>query len=122
MSEDKQKKDTTASNDDASNERAFKEKLQLIQSGNMGLQETFWVYFLAVFVVLSFAGALLGSFGQILSIASAGWAVFMVMPVFRAADQYGGIKVFAIMAKIAVVLTAAAVAMGVVLKFLAVFM
>lgn len=116
-----EKKKAKAKQPDSPSTTAFKEKLQLIQSGDMGLQETFWVYFLAVFVVLSFAGALLGSFGQILSIASAGWVVFMVKPVFKAADKYQGVKAFGILAKVFVVFSAAAVCMGVMLKILALF-
>lgn len=118
---DDKKQTKKAGQSESSSERAFKDKLQLIQNGDMGMQETFWVYFLAVFVVLSFAGALFGPLGQIISLAAAGWTVFMIKPVFKAADKYSGVKWFGILAKIFVVFTAAVVCMGVLLKILGLF-
>ena len=85
------------------NVEEMKAKLQIIRNGDMGLAETFWVYFFSITVVLVFVGAFLGPFGSMVSIMAVGWTVFMVMPVFKAAKQYQGMVVWAWLAKAAMV-------------------
>ncbi len=103
------------------NNEDIKLKLQTIRNGDMGLLETFWVYFLAVFVVLSFGAALLGPFGEMLSLAAIGWTVFMLFPVFKAADKYQGAFVWAILAKVGMVVFSGAVCIGALIKVFSVF-
>jgi hypothetical protein len=88
------------------NVEEIKAKLQIIRNGDMGLAETFWVYFFSITVVLVFISGFLGPLGSMLAILSVGWTIFMVMPVFKAANQYQGMLVWALLAKAAMIIFA----------------
>ena len=99
----------------------IKARLQIIRSGDMGLSETFWVYFLSIAVLLFVAGIALGHFGGIFRLAAAGWTIFMVIPVFKAADQYHGNKGWSLAAKCGIVIFALFAVLGVVSGTIAYF-
>lgn len=81
----------------------IKATLSTLWDGNIPLAQTFWLYyFLAIFALRVLAGVI----GPVMGIFILGWAGFMVVPIWRAADKYTGNSLFALLAKIASVLIA----------------
>ena len=77
--------------------------LKQLWEGNVPLVHTFWLYyFVGILVLRIIAGAI----GPIAGIVIVGWAGFMVLPIWRAADKYQGNNLFALAAKIAAVVIA----------------
>lgn len=99
----------------------IKARLQMIRSGDMGLSETFWVYFVSIAALLFVAGLALGALGGMFFLAAAGWTIFMVRPVFKAADQYRGNEGWVIAAKCSVAVFAIFAALGVISGTIAYF-
>lgn len=81
-------------------------QLQLISSGDLGLSETFWVYLVSISIVINFVGLFSGPLYGTFAVAAAGWSVFMVKPVFLAAQDYQGLQLWGILARVVAVLVA----------------
>lgn len=99
----------------------IKARLEMIRSGDLGLSETFWVYFLSIAALLFVAGMALGPFGGMFHLAAAGWTIFMVRPVFKAANQYQGNKGFVYAAKGGIVVFAIFAILGILSATIAYF-
>lgn len=81
---------------------AFKEKLANLWAGNIPLAQTFWLYYVALTFVLGFIGNSMNQpFFLLLSLL---WAGYMVLPIWRAANNYTTLKLYAVLAKVAAVI------------------
>ena len=81
----------------------IKATLTKLWNGEVPLAHTFWLYYVVGVIVLR---VLAGVVGSVMGIVIVGWAGFMVLPIWRAADKYEGNNLFALLAKIAAVLIA----------------
>lgn len=99
----------------------IKAKLQMLRSGDLGLSETFWVYFMSVAAILFVAGMALGAFGGMFMLGAGAWTIFMVMPVFKAAEKYKGNQGWVLAAKFAILIFALFAAISLVIGGLAMF-
>ena len=88
---------------DSSNNKGFFKKLS---SGDFGLAKTYWLYGVVVGVVVNLATKPVTSAGLLVVIllAYAVYEAMVLMGVWRAASKYQGLKLWAVLAKIAVVL------------------
>lgn len=80
-----------------------KATLKALWNGDIPLAQTFWLYYIVAIIVLRL---LAGFIGPLMVLAILGWAGFMVLPIWRAADKYSGNVLFALLAKAAAVLIA----------------
>ena len=73
--------------------------------GKYRLIEVFWLYyFVPVLVLNTLGGATGGLFSVLLNLAALLWAGFMVIPIWKSADNYEGSAIFAVLAKVVAVL------------------
>ncbi len=95
----------------ASTEKGFFWKLA---NGDFGLAKTYWVYGVLVGVVVNIITNVVTSIGGlvILILAYTAYQIPVIMGIWRAANKYQGPKIWAILAKIAVVLGAIMLAVG----------
>lgn len=90
---------------DVNNIKAEAEKrVRVLWAGEVPLFHAFWVYGFAVVVGLSIIAAPFGLLGSLIRLIAMGWSLFMIKPIWLAADKYQGPQHWAIAAKIAVVL------------------
>lgn len=80
-----------------------KATLKALWNGDIPLAQTFWLYYVAAIIVLRL---LAGLVGPLMGLAILGWAGFMVLPIWRAADKYTGNTLFALLAKAVAILIA----------------
>ncbi len=93
------------------NKEFIETRLKELWEGKINLVHCFWIYMVAVTLGLSIvAGAFGGILGGLLRLIALAWSGFMVMPVIRSADKFTGDGLWALLAKIAAILTAISVA------------
>lgn len=85
-----------------------KSVLKNLWEGNVPLVKTFWIYYVVVIIALN----MLRSVVMVLGFLPDLWSIFMVLPVWRAADKYQGQAAYGWIAKIFVVLSAFGSAAG----------
>lgn len=85
------------------NERAFFEKLA---NGDFGLAKTYWVYGVLVGMVVNLSSNFITSIGGfvIFIITYTVYEIPVLMGTWKAANKYGGSKIWAVLAKTAVIL------------------
>ncbi len=99
---------------DNSNKQDMREIANDLIKGKYRLIEVFWLYYFVPILVLGIIGGVLGGLLSVLfNLASLLWAGFMVIPIWKSADNYGGNTIFAVLAKIAAVL----IGLNIVLSF-----
>lgn len=90
-------------------------RARLLWDGKESLLETFWFYLVGPLFVLNLLGAMTyGIVSGFFDLVAILWAGFMVVPVLRAAGKYTGDRLWANLARVAVLL----IALGVLLGFL----
>lgn len=101
----------TAVNGTAGSERGFFGKLA---NGDFGLAKTYWLYGVLVGIVVNIISNAVTSVGGvvILILAYTAYEIPVIMGTWRAANKYQGSKIWAVLAKIAVVLGAIMLAVG----------
>ncbi|GJL84315.1 MAG: hypothetical protein DHS20C02_00900 [Micavibrio sp.] len=81
--------------------------------GKYRLIEVFWLYYFVPVLVLNTLGTALGGLlAVLLNLVALLWAGFMVIPIWKSADNYKGNKALAILAKIVAVLVGLKVALS----------
>ncbi len=103
MANDTNDKNDTNESKGPSEVDKMKEKLNQLWNGEIPLAQTFWLYYFVGILLLRIVANAVGPIGAIIIL---GWAGFMVLPIWRAADKYTGNKLFGLLAKIAAVLIA----------------
>ncbi len=95
----------TATNGSTGSERGFFGKLA---NGDYGLAKTYWLYGVLVGIVVNVISNAVTSVGGvvILILAYTAYEIPVIMGTWRAANKYQGLKIWAVLAKIAVVLGA----------------
>jgi len=85
-----------------------------LANGDFGLAKTYWVYGVLVGFVVSIIINVITSIGGlvILMLAYTAYEIPVIMGTWRAANKYQGSKIWAILAKIAVVLGVISLAVG----------
>jgi len=75
-------------------------------NGDFGLAKTYWLYGVAVGIVINFLSRIVPSLGAlaVILVLAIPYQVMVLLGVWRAADKYQGRKAWAILAKIATVL------------------
>ena len=81
----------------------IKTTLKQLWQGELSLAQTFWLYYVVAMIALRIVAS---AIGPVMGIVILGWAGFMVVPIWRSADNYTGNSLFALLAKIAAVLMA----------------
>ena len=81
----------------------IKALLKKLWNGEETLLKTFWLYY---FIGILLLRIIVGALGSVFAIVIVAWAGFMVLPIWRSADKYGGNKLFALAAKVAAVVIA----------------
>ena len=81
----------------------IKTTLKQLWQGDLSLAHTFWLYYVVAMIALRIVAS---AIGPVMGIVILGWAGFMVVPIWRSADNYTGNSLFALLAKIAAVLMA----------------
>ena len=87
-------------------------KLKDLWEGRVPLVETFWLYYFAISFVLHLLSRMAPGLGIVFSLLGLVWAGFMIRPIWKAADNYEGEEIWAILAKIAAVLIGLGVLSG----------
>ena len=95
----------------SSTEKGFLGKLA---NGDFGLAKTYWLYGVVVGVVVNIISNAVTSIGGlvILMLAYTAYEIPVIMGTWRAANKYQGQKIWAVLAKIAVVLGAIMLVVG----------
>jgi len=93
-------------NSDAISEQGFFSKLA---SGDFGLAKTYWVFGVLVGMAISFLSSIVGVFFSLgaiylLNLLHTIYFIPVALGTWRAADMYSGNKIWAVLAKIAIVL------------------
>lgn len=86
-----------------STEKGFFGKLA---NGDFGLAKTYWLYWVVVGIVVNIISNVVTSIGVlvILMLVYTAYAIPVIMGTWRAANKYQGSKIWAILAKIVIVL------------------
>lgn len=87
----------------------FSATIQNLWQGRLPLKQVFWVYYVAVMLVIKLVGIVLPMFFVISALFQIIWAGFMVKPIFVAADKYKGPQHWALLAKVFAILLGFAV-------------
>jgi hypothetical protein len=79
-------------------------KLKELWEGNIPLVQTFWLYYFFGVFFLSWVG--IGMKLAFVNLIAVLWAGYMAAPIWRAANNYEGLSLYAKMAKVAAVIIA----------------
>ncbi|QQG36919.1 MAG: hypothetical protein HYS17_03870 [Micavibrio aeruginosavorus] len=79
-------------------------RIRALWAGEVALFNAFWVYGFAVVAGLSIIASPFDLLGSLIHLVALGWSLFMIKPIWLAADKYQGPQHWAVAAKIAVVL------------------
>lgn len=82
-----------------------KKLVQSLWNGEIQLVRTFWLYYFVAVFVINLLGHIIAPLAGLFALLAIAWGGFMIMPVIRAADRYEGEKLWAMAAKVAVVLS-----------------
>ena len=82
---------------------SIKAIMNKLWNGDVPLAYTFWLYYFIGIIVLRFIA---GAIGPVFAVVIVAWAGFMVVPIWKSANKYGGNKLFALLAKIAAIVIA----------------
>ncbi|MCM2343252.1 MAG: hypothetical protein NDJ24_01680 [Alphaproteobacteria bacterium] len=79
-------------------------RIRALWAGEVPLFHAFWIYGFAVIAGLAILAAPFDLLGSVINLIGLAWSLFMIKPIWLAADKYQGPQHWAIAAKIAVVL------------------
>jgi hypothetical protein len=109
---------TMSENENVTNSVATTEKgfFGNLSNGDFGLAKTYWLYGVLVGFVVNIAMTPITSIGLliIVMLAYTAYEIPVIMGTWRAAKKYEGSKIWAVLAKIAVVLGAISLSLGIV--------
>ena len=88
--------------------------LRKLSRGDFGLAKTYWIYGVIVGFILNIAMKPITSIGllAVIMLVYTAYEILVLMGTWRAADKYEGSKIWAVLAKIAVILGAIMLAVG----------